>query len=69
MVGRPGRPLHRLLRLLNEALMVSGGPEDNAVPLLGQILHLLNTEVHSCLWTDTFIDNLPLSSIMLFSFS
>lgn len=68
MVGRPGRPLHRLLRLLNGVLLVSGGPGDNAVTLLGQILHLLNTELHFCWWSDKSIDNFPLCSITFFTF-
>lgn len=48
----PGRPLHRLLRLLNGALLVSQGPGDNAGTLWGRILHLLNTKLHFVLWTD-----------------
>ena len=48
----PGRPLHRLLRLLNGALLVSQGPVDNAVTLWGRILHLLYTKLHFGLWPD-----------------
>lgn len=48
----PEKPLHRLLRLLNGALLVSLGPGDNVVTLWGQILHLLNTKLHFCLWPD-----------------